>query len=129
MRSDGASEADWPPLIKAYLRFGAAVCGEAAWDPIFQTADVLMLLPMAAMTPRFRARLLRGQYPNAEWELGAPGEFGCGGKAARQRTQSKTLARRSRADVEFRQVLDCAGAPALSPPPTTARHVEGRAPE
>ncbi len=50
----------WPPLIKAYLRFGASVCGEPAWDPVFQTADVLMLLPMAAMTPRFRARLLRG---------------------------------------------------------------------
>lgn len=58
--SDGAAEADWPPLIKAYLRFGASVCGEPAWDPVFQTADVLMLLPMAAMTPRFRARLLRG---------------------------------------------------------------------
>jgi putative hemolysin len=48
-----------PPLIKAYLRFGAKVCGEPAWDEAFQTADVLMLLPMAAMTPRFRARLLR----------------------------------------------------------------------
>ncbi len=48
-----------PPLIKAYLRFGATVCGEPAWDEAFQTADVLMLLPMAAMAPRFRARLLR----------------------------------------------------------------------
>lgn len=53
-------EPDWPPLIKAYLRIGASVCGEPAWDAAFQTADVLMLLPMAAMTPRFRARLLRG---------------------------------------------------------------------
>jgi len=53
-------EPEWPPLIKAYLRFCASVCGEPAWDPVFQTADVLMLLPMAAMTPRFRARLLRG---------------------------------------------------------------------
>jgi putative hemolysin len=51
---------DWPPLIKAYLRFGASVCGEPAWDEVFQVADVLMLLPMAAMNPRFRARLLRG---------------------------------------------------------------------
>jgi putative hemolysin len=52
-------EAELPPLIKAYLRFGARVCGPPAWDPEFQTADVLMLLPMAAMDPRFRARLLR----------------------------------------------------------------------
>jgi putative hemolysin len=51
--------AELPPLIKAYLRFGASVCGEPAWDAEFQTADVLMLLPMAAMDPRFRARLLR----------------------------------------------------------------------
>jgi putative hemolysin len=57
---DASSDADWPPLIKAYLRFGASVCGEPAWDPEFQTADVLMLLPMATMNPRFRARLLRG---------------------------------------------------------------------
>lgn len=55
------AQPEWPPLIKAYLRFGASVCGEPAWDPVFQTADVLMLLPMAAMTPRFRARLLRGE--------------------------------------------------------------------
>jgi putative hemolysin len=53
------SPPDWPPLIKAYLRFGASVCGEPAWDPVFRTADVLMLLPMATMNPRFRARLLR----------------------------------------------------------------------
>ena len=52
-------DAELPPLIKASLRFGAQVCGEPAWDEAFQTADVLMLLPMAAMTPRFRARLLR----------------------------------------------------------------------
>lgn len=51
--------AEIPPLIKAYLRFGAMVCGEAAWDQDFRTADLLMMLPMATMSPRFRARLLR----------------------------------------------------------------------
>lgn len=35
-----------PPLIKGYLRLGAMVCGEPAWDPDFKTADLLMLLPM-----------------------------------------------------------------------------------
>jgi putative hemolysin len=52
-------EADVPPLIKAYLQFGAAICGAPAWDPVFRTADLLMMLPMATMDPRFRARLLR----------------------------------------------------------------------
>jgi putative hemolysin len=54
-----ACEAEMPPLIKAYLRFGATVCGAPAWDEAFQTADLLMLLPMATMNERFRARLLR----------------------------------------------------------------------
>ena len=56
---DGAAEAEVPPLIKAYLRFGASICGEPAYDADFRTADLLMLLPMAAMAPRFRERLLR----------------------------------------------------------------------
>jgi putative hemolysin len=42
-----------PPLIKGYLRAGAWVCGEPAWDPDFNTADLLLLLPMARMNPRY----------------------------------------------------------------------------
>ncbi len=57
------ADAEPPPLIKAYLRFGASVCGPPAWDAEFGTADLLMLLPMAAMAPRFRARLLRDNPP------------------------------------------------------------------
>ena len=56
---DGRPEADVPPLVKAYLRFGARVCGDPAYDAAFRTADLLMVLPMAAMAPRFRQRLLR----------------------------------------------------------------------
>jgi putative hemolysin len=59
--NDPPCDAELPPLIKAYLRFGASVCGPPAWDAEFETADLLMLLPMAAMAPRFRARLLRGE--------------------------------------------------------------------
>ena len=54
-----ADAAEVPPLIKAYLRFGASICGAPAYDAEFRTADLLMLLPMAAMAPRFLARLLR----------------------------------------------------------------------
>lgn len=53
------AERPMPPLIKAYLRFGATVAGAPAFDEAFDTADVLMLLSMAAMAPRFRERLLR----------------------------------------------------------------------
>lgn len=44
--------AELPPLIKGYLRVGAHVCGEPAWDPDFNTADLLMLLPLAQLNPR-----------------------------------------------------------------------------
>ncbi len=48
-----------PALIKGYLRLGATVCGEPAWDEKFKTADLLMILAMADMAPRYRSRLLR----------------------------------------------------------------------
>lgn len=44
-----------PPLIKAYLRLGAWIGGEPAWDPDFNTADLLVFLPLARMEAR-RAR-------------------------------------------------------------------------
>ncbi len=45
-----------PPLINGYLRVGASVCGEPAWDPGFNTADMLMMLPTARMNSRHFAR-------------------------------------------------------------------------
>ncbi|HEY9100769.1 GNAT family N-acetyltransferase [Chitinimonas sp.] len=46
-------ETEMPPLLKGYLRLGAYVCGEPAWDPDFNTADVLILLPLARMNKRY----------------------------------------------------------------------------
>lgn len=51
-----------PPLLKGYLHAGAYICGDPAWDPDFNTADFLVLLPMAK---------LKGRY--ARHFLGAPG--------------------------------------------------------
>ncbi len=48
-----------PPLIKGYLRIGAWVCGEPAWDPYFNTADLLLLLPMSRMNPRYMRHFIR----------------------------------------------------------------------
>ena len=42
-----------PPLIKGYLRIGAKICGDPAWDPDFNTADFFMLLSMSRMNPRY----------------------------------------------------------------------------
>lgn len=42
-----------PPLIKGYLRVGCYVCGDPAWDPDFNTADVLVLLPMERISGRY----------------------------------------------------------------------------
>lgn len=49
--ADGAP-AEAPPLVKGYLRLGAWVCGEPAWDPDFNTADLPLLLPIARLAGR-----------------------------------------------------------------------------
>jgi putative hemolysin len=48
-----------PPLLRVYLRMGAKVCSEAAWDPVFRTVDLLLVLPIAAIQRRYRSRFLR----------------------------------------------------------------------
>ena len=42
-----------PPLLKAYLRAGGWICGEPAWDPDFNTADLLVLLSLSQLTRRY----------------------------------------------------------------------------
>ena len=49
-------EADLPPLMRGYLRAGALVCGEPAWDPEFSTADFLMLIAMDNVSGRYARR-------------------------------------------------------------------------
>lgn len=48
-----------PPLIKGYLKAGAWICGEPAWDPDFNTADLLILLPLSRVHPRYARHFLR----------------------------------------------------------------------
>jgi putative hemolysin len=55
---DDGQRAALPPLIKGYARLGAMVCGEPAWDPDFNTADLLMLLPMAQLNRSYARRLI-----------------------------------------------------------------------
>jgi len=53
-RLDSVLPARMPPLIKGYLKLGAAICGEPAWDPDFNTADFPVLLDMTRMDVRYR---------------------------------------------------------------------------
>jgi putative hemolysin len=47
------------------------VCGEPAWDEEFNTADLLMLLPLSQLDPRYARRLLRlGAAPEAPHDRG-----------------------------------------------------------
>lgn len=48
-----------PPLLKAYLRLGAWVCGEACWDPDFGVADVLVLLDVRRIPQRYLRHFAR----------------------------------------------------------------------
>jgi putative hemolysin len=48
-----------PPLIKGYLRGGAWICGEPAWDPDFHSADLFMLLPLAKLDSRYARHYLK----------------------------------------------------------------------
>jgi putative hemolysin len=48
-----------PPLIKGYVRVGAYICGAPAWDSDFNTADLLMMLPMARIEARYARHFLK----------------------------------------------------------------------
>lgn len=50
---------DCPPLIKGYLRLGAKICGDPAWDSYFNTADMLVMLSLSDMNKRYAAHFLR----------------------------------------------------------------------
>ena len=47
-----------PPLLKAYLRLGARVAGDACIDPLFNVADLFVLLDVAHMQPRYRRHFI-----------------------------------------------------------------------
>lgn len=52
-----------PPLIKGYMRVGAYICGEPAWDADFNTADLFLLLPMERMSARYTQHFQRPPSP------------------------------------------------------------------
>lgn len=47
-----------PPLLRGYLRLGAWVCGEPAYDPDFGVADMYVLLSMRRVDARYLRHFL-----------------------------------------------------------------------
>jgi putative hemolysin len=47
-----------PPLIKGYLRLGAWVCGAPAWDPDFNTADLMVMLSLQKLKQTYARHFL-----------------------------------------------------------------------
>ncbi|MGB3621958.1 MAG: GNAT family N-acyltransferase [Ketobacter sp.] len=48
-----------PPLLKAYTRMGALICGEACLDPEFNVADLFVLLDIKNVSDRYAKHFLR----------------------------------------------------------------------
>jgi len=47
-----------PPLVKAYLRVGAKICGQPAWDRQFNVADLFILLRTEDVDERYARHFL-----------------------------------------------------------------------
>lgn len=60
-RIEAVAAPEIPPLLKGYMRAGAWVCGEPAWDPDFNTADLLLLLPMTRIDTRYSKHFVERQ--------------------------------------------------------------------
>ncbi|MEW6766065.1 MAG: GNAT family N-acyltransferase [Pseudomonadota bacterium] len=52
-----------PPLLKAYMRLGAQVCGEPCWDPDFDCADIFILLDVERLQARYHRHFVQRQAP------------------------------------------------------------------
>jgi putative hemolysin len=52
-------ESGIPPLLKAYFRFGAMVCGEPFWDRDFNCMDLFMLLPLDQLQQRYSKHYMK----------------------------------------------------------------------
>ncbi|MGK0674693.1 MAG: GNAT family N-acyltransferase [Halothiobacillaceae bacterium] len=52
-----------PPLLKAYMRLGAQICGEPCWDPAFGCADIFILLDVDHLQARYHRHFVLRQAP------------------------------------------------------------------
>ncbi|MFD9127359.1 GNAT family N-acetyltransferase [Kitasatospora sp. NPDC059571] len=57
-RPERTARSAMPPLLRGYLRLGAWVCGEPAYDPDFGVADLYVLLSLERTDPRYLRHFL-----------------------------------------------------------------------
>ncbi|MYM37428.1 GNAT family N-acetyltransferase [Duganella sp. FT50W] len=50
---EAAHKPQVPALLKGYMRSGAWICGDPAWDPDFESADLFLLMPLANLDARY----------------------------------------------------------------------------
>ncbi|MGC4067035.1 MAG: GNAT family N-acyltransferase [Polyangiaceae bacterium] len=50
---------DLPGLLRSYIQMGGRVLGEPCYDPIFDSAEVLIWVPLASLPKRFSNHLMR----------------------------------------------------------------------
>ncbi|AJD47569.1 hypothetical protein S7S_05755 [Isoalcanivorax pacificus W11-5] len=55
----GEGSARMPPLLKAYLRMGAEICGEPCWDPDFNCLDFFVLMAVDKLPERYVQHFLQ----------------------------------------------------------------------
>ncbi len=51
-------ESGIPPLLQAYLRLGARICGEPCWDEDFNVMDVFILLKLEQLKDRYERHFI-----------------------------------------------------------------------
>lgn len=57
--TESLGKAPMPSLLKAYLRIGALICGEAYWDDKFNVADVFILVNREQLDSRYARHFLQ----------------------------------------------------------------------
>lgn len=58
-------ESGIPPLLQAYLRMGAQVCGEPYWDEDFNVMDMFILVDLTRLQDRYERRFIATKASNA----------------------------------------------------------------
>lgn len=59
-RFDSTLSVEPPAMLKGYLRLGAKVLGEPAWDPDFNTADLPIMMRMSNLPARYKKHFQLG---------------------------------------------------------------------
>lgn len=72
---DPARSLSLPPLLKAYMRLGAYICGEPSWDAAFNVADLFVLLDRRRLNQRYARHFIKPRQCKENAAVCAAGGF------------------------------------------------------